>query len=518
MDKNSEQSEFLKRPTPPSSQGEAAAFHSKKKIPKKFPEGISIPLAIKWSISISALVVLVMVILGWFLISQQKSSYRHQNELLGEMIVEQFARSASEPLMADDTFNLELLVSQQEKNDLIVGMYIFDLDGQKVASAGPPPETKSLRSAMQAKDAGQSDRKRLFWRQSDGDAISFLTPIRFQNTDVGYALLSIDRQPLKRYLKELINALIATTIGLIALGAFLAFPLAHRLFRPIQQLVAVGEAIDRGETNDLVAAEQRRDEIGKVLDSFQRMARGLEEKKTAEKALSKYVDPSVAERILSGLDTQQLGGITADGSVLFCDIVGFTELSENLAPEQVANLLNDYFRYFLLISSSCQGTVDKFIGDCIMILFGVPEKDEQHALHAVTCAVMIETIAQQINHKREANNEITVQFRIGINSGSMLAGNVGSEERMQYTVVGDVVNVASRVCALANPGGILLTGETVKQPGIDHLVKPVDMKPLQVRGRKIPITSYEIDINAFSDTSLVRENLEEIMAGVNRKE
>ena len=480
------------------------------------PDKISIPLAIKWSISISALVVLVMVILGWFLISQQKSSFRHQNGLLGEMIVEQFARSASEPLMADDTFHLELLVSQQEKNELIVGMYVFDLDWQVVASAGPLPETDSLRSAMKSEHAGQSDKGRRFWRQSDDDAISFLTPIQFQNTNVGYALLSIDRQPLKEYLQEVINALVATTIGLIALGAFLAFPLAHRLFRPIQQLVEVGEAIDRGETNDLVA-KQRKDEIGKVLASFQRMAKGLEKTKTAEEALSRYIDPSVVERILSDSDTQQLGGITADGSVLFCDIVGFTELSENLAPEQVAGLLNDYFRYFFLISSSCQGTVDKFIGDCIMILFGVPEKDELHALHAVTCAVMIATIAQEINHERESNNEITVQFRIGINSGAMLAGNVGSEERMQYTVVGDVVNVASRVGALAKPGAILLTGETMKQPGIHQLVKPVNMKPLQVRGRKLPVKSYEIDINSFSDTSLVRESLEEIMAVANER-
>ena len=273
---------------------------------------------------------------------------------------------------------------------------------------------------------------------------------------------------------------------------------------------------DRGETNDL-ADEQRKDEIGKVLASFQRMAKGLEKTKTVEEALSRYIAPSVVERILSDSDTQQLGGITADGSVLFCDIVGFTELSENLAPEQVADLLNDYFRYFSLISSSCQGTVDKFIGDCIMILFGVPERDEQHALHAVTCAVMIQTIAQEINRERESNNEITVKFRIGINSGAMLAGNVGSEERMQYTVVGDVVNVASRIGALAKPGAILLTGETMKQPGIQQLVKPVNMKRMQVRGRKLPVKSYESDINAFSDTSLVRDNLEEIMADVDHR-
>ena len=474
--------------------------------------GSSIPLAIKWSLSIAALIVLVMALLGWFLIDQQKNSYRHQTELLGQMIADQFARSASEPLMADDLFNLELLVSQQEKNELIIGMQVLDLDRKTIVSAGLQPDARILQKALEATgQAGELSGSR-FWGRPEGNAIFFLMPVRYQETVVGHALVSIDRQPLEKNLGGLINALLTTTIGLVILGVMLAFVLAHRLARPIHQLVEAGEAIHRGESEGF-NADERNDEIGRVFDSFQRMAKGLEQKRIVEKAFSRYLDPSIAQRILSGTEKGgSLVGMTAEGSVLFCDIVGFTELSETLPPEQVAGLLNDYFGYFALAASSCHGTVDKFIGDCIMILFGVPENDSQHALHAVTCAVLIQELARQINLQREEAGLDAVQFRIGINSGAMLAGNLGSEERMQYTVVGDVVNVASRICDLASPGGILLTGETALQPGIDQFAKPAGVGSLKIRGRKQQVRPYYIDAESFTDAALIHNNLETILA------
>ena len=455
---------------------------------------------------------LVMALLGWFLISQQKESYHHQTERLGEMIADQLARAASEPLMADDLFSLEVLVNQQRKNDLILGMQVFDLDGVMLASAGLSPNGSNLPAESVLEEETLSDATWHAWSGTVGGAILFMAPVNFNNTSVGYALVSIDKRPFEENLKGLTNALLTTTIGLMTLGTLLAFPLAHRLCRPIHRLVKVGEAIDRGETNAL-QAEERKDEIGKVFASFNRLAASLEEKRHVEKTLSRYISPGIAQRVLSGIESSRLGGSTAEGSVLFCDIVGFTELSENLAPEQVVNLLNDYFRYFALASSCCQGTVDKFIGDCIMILFGVPEKDSHHALHAVTCAVLIQAVADQINRRRKSRGQTTVQFRIGINSGSMLAGNVGSEERMQYTVVGDAVNVASRICALSDPGGIFLTGETALQPGIESIARPTQMAPIKVRGRKIPITLYGIDTDTFSDAPLLSESLENILAG-----
>jgi adenylate cyclase len=472
----------------------------------------ALPLAIKWSLSISALIMLVMALLGWFLINQQKESYHHQTERLGEMITEQLARAASEPLMADDVLALEVLVSQQKKNDLIMGMQVFDLDGMVLASAGSLPGNGDNPAAFTTDEKIFSDERQIAWSTPDSNAISFIAPVYFQKTQAGSALVSIDKRPLEKNLVRLIKVLIAMTLVLMTLGTALAFPLAYRLCRPIRRLVEAGEAIDRGEAKPL-RENKRKDEIGKVFGSLNRMATDLERKKHIEKILLRYISPGIAQRVLGNTENGRLGGDTTEGSVLFCDIVGYTELSEELSPKQVSDLLNDYFRYFALAGSSCQGTIDQFIGDCIMILFGVPEKDSDHAVHAVTCAVLIQMIADQINLERQSRGQTTVQFRIGINSGLMLAGNVGSEERMQYTVVGDAVNVASRICALSEPGGILLTGETARQPGVEHMVKPTRMAPINIRGRKNPVTPYGLDRRTFLDAPLVSQSLARILPG-----
>lgn len=471
-----------------------------------------IPLAIRWSVSIAALVTLVMVLLGWFVISQQQMSYRQQTDLLGEMIVDQFARAASEPLMADDILSLEVLVSEQEKNELIVGMQIFDLDGNSLARAGNRP--------LDGMQSGQEIIKQQVlptgygtqaWIKSDGSTVSYLKPVSFQDTRVGYALLAIDLQPLDRDLDALLNVLILTTLGLIAVGVLLAFPLAHRFCRPIHHLVEVGEALDRGDSYE-VKMLQRDDEIGRVLTAFQKMANGMEAKRHVEKALSRYLSPSIAEKVISSQGENTLGGVRSEGSVLFCDIVGFTELSELLELEDVADLLNEFFHYFAAAANSCHGTVDKFIGDCIMIVFGIPNHDEHHGFHALTSAVLMQLVAERINSRRAVKGENTIQFRIGINSGVMYEGNLGSDERMQYTVVGDTVNVASRICSLANPGGVLLTSEAASQPGVGAFVRATEQGSIKVRGRKSPVIAYRADIGMFRGDSLIRESLDSIFS------
>lgn len=469
-----------------------------------------IPLAIRWSVSIAALVTLVMALLSWFLISQQQLSYRQQIDLLGEMIVDQFARSASEPLMADDILSLEVLVSEQEKNELIVGMQIFDLAGNTLARAGSRP-LDGMQSGQEIikQQVLPTENNTQAWIKSDGSSVSYLKPVSFQNTRVGYALLAINLQPLERHLDAMLQALVLTTLGLIALGALLAFPLAHRFCQPIHHLVEVGEALDRGDTCQVKMLD-RDDEIGRVLTAFQKMADGMEAKRHVEKALSRYLSPSIAEKVISSQGESALGGVRSEGSVLFCDIVGFTQLSEQLELEEVADLLNEFFQYFAAAANSCHGTVDKFIGDCIMIVFGIPNHDEHHGFHALTSAVLMQLVAERINSRRTSKGENTIQFRIGINSGVMYEGNLGSDERMQYTVVGDTVNVASRICSLADPGGVLLTSEAASQPSVDAFVRATEQGSINVRGRKSPVMAYQADISLFRGDKLVRESLDSI--------
>jgi len=199
---------------------------------------------------------------------------------------------------------------------------------------------------------------------------------------------------------------------------------------------------------------------------------------------------------------------------VFCDIVGFTELSEGREPSDVAALLNDYFGYFALAAESCGGTVDKFIGDCIMIVFGVPDPDPHHGLHAMTCGMLIQQLTRRINQIRQGRGLASVMLRVGISSGPMLAGNLGSADRMQYTVVGDTVNVAARLCGMAEPGGVLVTDAVMAsgQPGAARHY--AHLGPAELRGRRKNVEVRAMDVDAVARDVNADQLIETILTTV----
>jgi len=223
------------------------------------------------------------------------------------------------------------------------------------------------------------------------------------------------------------------------------------------------------------------------------MADGLLEKTQVENAFSRYVSKSIAKEIMGNLEHVKLGGRHVEASVLFADIVGFTELSEMHPAEKITSILNDYFSYISLASKIYQGTIDKYMGDCVMIVFGAPEEDNLHKLHSIYCAVMIHKLFERINEIRINNGKLVVSvvsFRIGINSGTMLAGNLGSTERMQYTVVGESVNLASRLQHIAKGNQIIISREFYNDPDIQWRLTAKKHKTIKFKGIKEEITTY----------------------------
>ncbi|MEJ2593511.1 MAG: adenylate/guanylate cyclase domain-containing protein, partial [Candidatus Thiodiazotropha sp.] len=273
------------------------------------------------------------------------------------------------------------------------------------------------------------------------------------------------------------------TIGLILIAGILSYILSKRLSRPITLLAQAGKDAEPGALVSPLDME-RQDEIGQVYAYFDRMTVGLLEKRQVEAALSRYVSPVVAEKILSNLSTPRLANQEMEGSVLFCDIVGFTQLSEDLPADEVAALLNLYLGAIANAAHRCRGVVDKFIGDSAMILFGVPEPDQKHGMQAIRCAWLNQAMVRHINKQRRQQGMQPIMLRIGINSGLMLAGNIGIPDRLEYTVVGDTVNLASRLCGAAPADGILMSETTAEFPGVSSMLKLHRQPALKIRGRK----------------------------------
>jgi len=182
-----------------------------------------------------------------------------------------------------------------------------------------------------------------------------------------------------------------------------------------------------------------------------------------------------------------------------------------MSPQGVAELLNEFYSNITRTVSLYKGTIDKYIGDCAMVLFGIPEADKDHVFHSIAYAVFFRRLMEDMNKIRIENGDFPVHFRVGINSGEMLAGNMGTVERMQYTVVGDTVNLASRLCTAAETDQIIITEEIYNIPGVQDKVIASEYQSIKVRGKAEPINTYLVhDVQGFYRTAMDRQ-IDEIL-------
>jgi adenylate cyclase len=297
---------------------------------------------------------------------------------------------------------------------------------------------------------------------------------------------------------------------MIILGVITALIMGKRLSRPINSLMDASKAIDSGNYNFRIK-ERRNDEIGYLTEAFNSMAKGMLEKSQVENAFSRFVSTNVAKQIMDNLDEIELGGKHVSASVLFADIVGFTSISEKLTPDEVARLLNEYFTYISMASELYNGTIDKYMGDCAMVVFGVPEEDAEHKFNALACAVMIQRLVSRLNAIRIREGNFAIHFRIGVNTGSMLAGNMGSSERMQYTVVGEAVNLASRLHTAAAKDQIAITEQFYNDKDVKWRIHATRHKSIQLRGIAEPVSTYLINDVSASYRATMDAQIEEII-------
>jgi adenylate cyclase len=218
-------------------------------------------------------------------------------------------------------------------------------------------------------------------------------------------------------------------------------------------------------------------------------AREAAEKERVRALFGHYVAPSVVEHLMeqAARGQVQLGGTRQTVSILFADIRGFTTIAESLAPpEAVLNLLNRYLGVATEAIIKDDGTLDKYMGDAVMAFFNAPLPQTDHVLRAVRAAAAMQRAvqaAQQVGGP-------PVGFGVGVNTGDAIVGNIGTEQLMNYTVVGDAVNVAARLQSVARAGEVLLSGATYEQ--VKERVDAESLPPIEVKGRRQPVAVYRL--------------------------
>jgi len=222
--------------------------------------------------------------------------------------------------------------------------------------------------------------------------------------------------------------------------------------------------------------------------SHERLAR----EEVARATYGRFLPDYVVKQILEDPEAVKLGGVSQTVTVLFADIRGFTRLSEHASPERVVQLLNRYFSVMSEIIFTHGGTLDKFIGDGLMALFGAPYISPHDAHDAITAAIEMQRAVKQIETELQASGLGEVSIGIGLHTGEATIGYIGSERRSEYTAIGDTVNVSSRLESHAKSGEILVSEETMKAAGeMPCLFVPRD--PIRVKNRQQPVRIFEVD-------------------------
>ncbi|MCK4744250.1 MAG: HAMP domain-containing protein [Sulfuriflexus sp.] len=300
--------------------------------------------------------------------------------------------------------------------------------------------------------------------------VNYLSPISGEEEISGYAPvkshrwvvgISIEQSSFAEPLNKQFNNVLYSVVGVGIIFTIIALLFSRSFIKPIHALMQAANRVRDGDYDDGEIKITSEDEFGELMRTFNLMVASVRERERERDIFGRVVSPEVREKLLMG--DVKLGGENRQVSVLFSDIRGFSSMSEKMEPDEVVEFLNEYLTGMTEAVQEWGGYVNNFIGDAIVVIFGAPDSQDEMEFNAVSAALAMRKKLALINLKREQRGEPIVMSGIGISTGDVVAGQVGSLERFLYTVIGDAVNVAARLETLTKEypdHNILINAET----------------------------------------------------------
>jgi adenylate cyclase len=449
-----------------------------------------IPIFIKLATLSTLLILFVISAISFSMLKKQKEQFTSQQIDLGESMVRIATKNAPDKLLGEEDMALFQLVNDIAENEQVVYALIIDKKNiikahsriDEVNKAYTPPGNVHF-----IKNEGEI---RISTITHNGEQLLFFeAPITYQKLKIGEVYLAISQKTVLQSIRDAkIFILVLTTI-ITLLGILFSLGLSMYFSNPIRRLGETTRALGMGDFKYRVRID-RNDEFGDLAYSFNRMAEDLELKEKIKDIFGRYVTPEVVEMIVKDPDNPRIKASKVDATILFVDIRGFTSLSEDIEPERVTELLNEYFTRVTYTILKHGGHSNKFVGDEAMVVFGAPVPNPHHAEAAVKAALDIQEEIARLNRERKQEG-ISFQVGIGINSGEMVGGSLGPEKRMEYTVIGDNVNVASRLTSIAKGGEILISKQTYESIAKNR-INVEEKGQVSVKGRRGGIKTFKV--------------------------
>ena len=438
-----------------------------------------VPIWLQLSITTIIVVFLTTLILSSVMLNRQKELLRMQTVEKGTVSLEYFAENARIPLIHDNTLQLNTLIKNTLDVEGLLYAAIVDTGKKIKAHTKPSMIGKNFININPVEKVRGNSAVTYFEDVlSDGKRVLNLTqPITFKDKQLGEVHVGVSIDFIEQSIQREQVSIILITLAILCVGIAAALLLGHRFSRPISKLLLATEEISRGNYHYKVNLE-RRDELGNLAKAFNHMGEELWKNALMQKSFGKYVGTEVLDMIAADPERVWLRGHRNEATVFFADIRGFTHYLDTAEPEVVVGQLNEYFEIATKVIIQFGGFVDKFIGDAILGVFGVPAYRQDHVERAVRASIYLQ---HKLKRKDIGSNKLLGAVGIGIDTGVIVSGNIGSQVKMEYTVIGDCVNVASRLNGLAGPGEIIISNSVYAK--LDHMVAVEALPPQEIKGK-----------------------------------
>lgn len=450
---------------------------------------LRIPIRVKLSIAITFIIWLTIVILSFVILTRQKEQLYLQTIKTGHVSLNYFANNASIPLLNDDILRLNRLIKEAASVEGLLYAIVVDRNQVIKAHTDHTKIGTTLETFENAENM-KSDKNINYFNYklpSGKQVLNLSRTVTFKEKELGAVHVGISLDFIKNLIYKESVSILVMSLFIIILGILIAILLGIGFSRPISKLVSATKEISRGNFQYRLEMD-RKDEFGDLANAFNYMAKELRKKLLIKKSFDSYVSPEVLNMILSHPKDAWLKGTRSEASILFTDIRGFTAYSEARNPEEVVEALNEYFAIVTKFILEHGGYVDKFIGDAVLGVFGIPIFRADHAESAVKAAVAMHKEFQQ--HAGQNKNQFLSRIGIGINSCVVVSGNLGSHVKMEYTVIGDSVNVASRLNRMAGPGEIIISKSIYELT--KEMVSVKALPPLKIKGKSELIEAFQL--------------------------
>ncbi len=449
---------------------------------------VKIPIWLQLSIAVILIIVAAVSMLSIVMFKRQRQHLYDQTVRIGMVTLNHFENNAAIPLLENNILSLNNLLKESTAVEGILYAFILDSEGRIAAHTDLEKIGEIHRFEYeQIKTESENDVTHFSYVLPSGEQVlNLIKPVDFSDKILGEVHVGVSIDFIEEEIGREKNSLLAMTFVILAMGIVSAFMFGHRFSQPISKLVEATREIGRGNYKHRLRSN-RKDEFGDLARAFDHMSEELWTKALMKESFGKYVGSEILDLILTSPERNWLKGDKNEATVVFADIRGFTSYSENREPERVVDELNEFFEIVTEIVSKHGGYVDKFIGDAVLGVFGVPVRCEDHATRAVlACLEMAETFRKRSNN----GNLLLPSAAFSVETGLVVSGNIGSQARMEYTVIGDAVNMASRINAFAKAGEVIAGSSLYEKLGDSLKAKP--LAPVIVKGKARLVRTYKV--------------------------